>query len=105
MAWVDGFELGGNFYSLLFVLGTIIFTLFPGNLTQTLELMLPTYGCGVRAEPQDDGTMELSVKMVVQMDGKLRQSSDLVRVAKCKVPANMMSMNLEMMPYSERMHR
>lgn len=74
-------------------------------MTQVIELKLPTYGCGIRAEPQEDGTMELSVKIVVQMDGKLRQSSDLVRIAKCKVPSSMMSMNLEMMPYSERMHR
>lgn len=49
--------------------------------------------------------MELSVKIVVQMDGKLRQSSDVIRMARCKVPSNMMSMNLEILPYSERMHR
>lgn len=61
-------------------------------------MKLPTYGCGIRSVTQKDGTMELSVEIVVQMDEKLRQSSDVVRIAKCKVPSDMMNMNLLMVP-------
>ncbi|XP_055695233.1 uncharacterized protein LOC129797025 isoform X2 [Lutzomyia longipalpis] len=65
-----------------------------GNLTSTVTLRLPTSGCGVRSEPQEDGSMELSVRIVVQMDGKLRQSADVVKIAKCTLLTDMMSMNV-----------
>ncbi|XP_055716817.1 uncharacterized protein LOC129810394 isoform X1 [Phlebotomus papatasi] len=65
-----------------------------GNLTSIISLRLPTSGCGVRSEPQEDGSMELSVRIVVQMDGKLRQSADVVKIAKCSLPSDMMNMNV-----------
>lgn len=36
----------------------------------------------------------MSVKIMLQMDAKLRQSSDIIRRVKCNLPAKMMSMDL-----------
>lgn len=67
-----------------------------GNLTKTIELTLPISGCGVRSEYRSDGgAYELSVRLVVQMDGKLRQSTDVEKVVRCMVPDNMMDMTIQ----------
>lgn len=43
---------------------------------------------------KEDGELEMSVKIMLQMDAKLRQSSDIIRRVKCNLPAKMMSMDL-----------
>lgn len=43
---------------------------------------------------KEDGELEMSVKIMLQMDAKLRQSSDIIRKVKCNLPAKMMSMDL-----------
>lgn len=67
-----------------------------GNRSSAIEVNLPTTGCGVRSEPQPDGSMELSVRIVVQMDEKLRQRSDIERIIRCNLPDQMMDMNIAM---------
>lgn len=66
-----------------------------GNRTATVVMSMPTAGCGIRSEHRDDGTYELSVKLVMQMDGKLRQMSDIKTVVRCVLPASMMSINVD----------
>lgn len=66
-----------------------------GNSTKTIELTLPISGCGVRSEHRPDGAYELSVRLVVQMDGKLRQSTDVEKIVRCSVPDNMMDMSIQ----------
>lgn len=56
---------------------------------------MPTAGCGIRSEHRNDGTYELSVKLIMQMDEKLRQMSDVKTVVRCILPDNMMSMNID----------
>ncbi|XP_049310904.1 uncharacterized protein LOC105232226 [Bactrocera dorsalis] len=63
-----------------------------GNAHQNVTLRLPTSGCGVRAEPRADGVMELSVRVMLQMEQKLRQSSDILRTVRCKLPPTAMGM-------------
>uniref|UniRef100_A0A0A1XJ16 Putative regulator of ribonuclease activity n=1 Tax=Zeugodacus cucurbitae TaxID=28588 RepID=A0A0A1XJ16_ZEUCU len=63
-----------------------------GNAQQNVTLRLPTSGCGVRAEPRADGVMELSVRVMLQMEQKLRQSSDILRTVRCKLPPTAMGM-------------
>lgn len=63
-----------------------------GNAHQNITLRLPTSGCGVRAEPRADGVMELSVRVMLQMEQKLRQSSDILRTVRCKLPPTAMGM-------------
>lgn len=65
-----------------------------GNLTTSVSISLPTSGCGVRSEPRPDEVMEFSVRLVVQMDGKLRQMADVEKVVRCTVPSEMMTMNV-----------
>lgn len=65
-----------------------------GDLTSTVNLTIPISGCGVRSKPGPDGIMEVSVLVVIQMDGKLRQSADVIKLAKCSLPSDMMSMNV-----------
>ncbi|XP_061393068.1 uncharacterized protein LOC133328521 [Musca vetustissima] len=67
-----------------------------GTSERNITLRLPTSGCGVRVEPRSDGSMELSVRVMMQMEEKLRQSSDILRTIKCKLPQNAMGMNLAM---------
>lgn len=68
-----------------------------GNFTSSVELTIPTAGCGVRTQPLNDGTIEISVQIIIQMDGKLRQSADVRKIARCIIPSEMMGMNLDMM--------
>ncbi|XP_067637005.1 uncharacterized protein cyr [Eurosta solidaginis] len=63
-----------------------------GKAKQNVTLRLPTSGCGVRAEPRADGVMELSVRVMLQMEQKLRQSSDILRTVRCKLPSTAMGM-------------
>lgn len=67
-----------------------------GTSETNITLRLPTSGCGVRVEPRSDGSMELSVRIMMQMEEKLRQSSDILRTVKCMLPQNAMGMNLSM---------
>lgn len=46
------------------------------------------------SDGKEDGELEMSVKIMLQMDAKLRQSSDIIRRVKCNLPAKMMSMDL-----------
>lgn len=66
-----------------------------GNQTATVVMSMATAGCGIRSEHRDDGTYELSVKLVMQMDGKLRQMSDIKTVVRCILPAKMMSIDVD----------
>ncbi|XP_017088243.2 uncharacterized protein cyr [Drosophila bipectinata] len=59
-----------------------------------LNLRIPTSGCGVRAEPLDDGSMEYSVRVMLQMEQKLRQSTDILSSVRCQLPATEMGMSL-----------
>lgn len=59
-----------------------------------ITLRLPTSSCGVRVEPCPDGTMELSVHVMLQMEKKLHQSTDILRIMRCKLPMNAMGMTL-----------
>ena len=66
-----------------------------GTSSTNITLRLPTSGCGVRVEPKTDGSMELSVRIMMQMEEKLRQSSDILKTVKCKLPVNAMGMILK----------
>lgn len=59
-----------------------------------LNLRIPTSGCGVRAEPLDDGSLEYSVRVMLQMEQKLRQSTDILSSVRCQLPATEMGMAL-----------
>lgn len=48
----------------------------------------------IDSDAKEDGELEMSVKIMLQMDAKLRQSSDIIRKVKCNLPAKMMSMDL-----------
>lgn len=61
-----------------------------------MEINLPTSGCGIRSEPKSDGSLEMVVRLVIQMDEKLRQRSDLERMVRCNLPNQMMEMNIGM---------
>lgn len=67
-----------------------------GNRSTAVEINLPTSGCGIRSEAQTDGSLEMSVRLVIQMDEKLRQRSDLERMVRCNLPNQMMEMNIGM---------
>lgn len=70
-----------------------------GNYSTLVTLQLPTSGCGVRSVPKLDGSLEYSVKVMLQMDEKLRQSSDILKIVKCTLPASMMSMDVSSESY------
>ncbi|EDW65693.1 uncharacterized protein cyr [Drosophila virilis] len=59
-----------------------------------IALRVPTSGCGVRAEPLPDGSMEYTVRIMLQMEQKLRQSTDILRTVRCQLPAKAMGMPL-----------
>ncbi|KAH8416494.1 hypothetical protein KR222_006137, partial [Zaprionus bogoriensis] len=59
-----------------------------------IALRVPTSGCGVRAEPLPDGGMEYTVRVMLQMEQKLRQSTDILRTVRCQLPAKAMGMPL-----------
>ncbi|XP_030378360.1 uncharacterized protein LOC115626985 [Scaptodrosophila lebanonensis] len=66
-----------------------------------IALRLPTSGCGVRAEPMPDGGMEYTVRVMVQMEQKLRQSTDILRTVRCYLPPKAMGMPVPV-PVSSR---
>lgn len=61
-----------------------------------MEIHLPTNSCGVRSESRIDGLHEFSVHLVIQMDEKLRQSSDVQRIVKCSISKDLMATNIPM---------
>lgn len=69
---------------------------FLGNRSTSLEISFPTSGCGVRSDTQPDGTVEMSVRLIVQMDEKLRQQSDVEKQIRCTLPNEMMEMSIGM---------
>lgn len=76
-----------------------------GNRSNTVDIKLPTFGCGVRSEPRNDGSVELSVRMVIQMDEKLRQRADIEKTVRCLVPENMMEMKVTMQETHKKLLR
>lgn len=67
-----------------------------GNRSTSVEMNLPTSGCGIRSDMQSDGSMEMSVRLVIQMDEKLRQLTDMEKVVRCNLPNQMMEINIGM---------
>lgn len=67
-----------------------------GDYTSTVQIHLPTSGCGVRSESRIVGFYEFSVHLVIQMDEKLRQSSDLQRIVRCLISKDLMATNIPM---------
>ncbi|XP_016990214.2 uncharacterized protein LOC108052343 [Drosophila rhopaloa] len=65
-----------------------------GQDSTRLHLRIPTSGCGVRAEPLGDGSLEYSVRVMLQKEQKLRQSTDILSAVRCQLPANAMGMPL-----------
>lgn len=57
---------------------------------------MPTAGCGIRSDLQSDGSLEMSVRLVIQMDEKLRQLTDMEKVVRCNLPDQMMEINIGM---------
>lgn len=87
-------DLGKKFRGILFAKDFVEECRTRGNQANHVTLRIPTSGCGVRSEMGADGGLELSVKVMLQMDGKLRQRSDIEKVVKCKLPANMMMVDV-----------
>ncbi|XP_037049912.1 uncharacterized protein LOC119084162 [Bradysia coprophila] len=67
-----------------------------GDYSPTVEIHLPTSGCGIRSETPVDGLHEFSVHLIIQMDEKLRQSSDLQRIVRCSVSTEQMTTDIPM---------
>ncbi|XP_017064392.1 uncharacterized protein LOC108103434 [Drosophila eugracilis] len=65
-----------------------------GQDSTRLHLRIPTSGCGVRAEPLEDGSLEYTVRVMLQKEQKLRQSTDILSAVRCQLPANAMGMPL-----------
>ncbi|XP_070074813.1 uncharacterized protein cyr [Drosophila takahashii] len=65
-----------------------------GQDSTRLHLRIPTSGCGVRAEPLEDGSLEYTVRVMLQKEQKLRQSTDILSAVRCQLPANAMGMAL-----------
>ncbi|XP_015041655.2 uncharacterized protein cyr [Drosophila pseudoobscura] len=63
-----------------------------------LQLRIPTSGCGVRADPLADGGIEYTVRVMLQMEQKLRQSTDILSSVKCQLPPKAMGMPLPGVP-------
>ncbi|XP_068141161.1 uncharacterized protein cyr isoform X2 [Drosophila tropicalis] len=89
-------ELNRPFHGLLYAKDFPLECLTRGKDSMQLHLRLPTSGCGVRAEfsPDNGGIMEYSVRIMLQMEQKLRQSTDIWRTVKCHVPVHEMGMSL-----------
>lgn len=67
-----------------------------GNRSTSVEITLPTSGCGIRNDLQIDGSLDMSVRLVIQMDEKLRQRSDFEKLVRCNLPNRMLEMNIGM---------
>lgn len=74
----------------------------PGDYSSTVEIHLPTSGCGIRSETPIDGSHEFSVHLIVQMDEKLRQSSDLQRIVRCSISKDQMATDIPMATAANR---
>lgn len=72
------------------------FFLSIGNRSASIEISLPTSGCGIRNDLQIDGSLDMSVRLVIQMDEKLRQKTDFEKLVRCNLPNRMMEMNIGM---------
>ncbi|XP_063708948.1 cuticlin-6 [Culicoides brevitarsis] len=66
-----------------------------GNMTSTVSITLPTSSCGVRMIPRENDMMEMAVRIIIQMDGKLRQQVDMEKNIRCILPSDMMGMEVE----------
>lgn len=73
-----------------------VFIWIVGNRSTTVEISFPTSGCGVRSDAKPDGSVEMSVRLIIQMDEKLRQQSDLEKLIQCSLPNEMMEMKISM---------
>ncbi|XP_055380438.1 uncharacterized protein LOC129611359 [Condylostylus longicornis] len=87
-------DLGKKFRGIFFAKDFVHECRIHGNYSTFITLQLPTSGCGVRSVPKNDGTLEYSVKVMLQMDEKLRQSSDILKIVKCTLPTSLMSMDV-----------
>lgn len=87
-------QLSRNFRGLLYAKDFTLECRSRGQNTDHIQLRVPTSGCGVRAEPMPDGGMEYTVRIMLQMEQKLRQSSDILRTVRCQLPAKAMGMPL-----------
>lgn len=70
----------------------VSFLIVLGALKNTIDINLPTSGCGVRlnsyANDHGETLMSYKVILVAQQDRHLRQASDTERVVECIVPEN-----------------
>ncbi|XP_031621833.1 uncharacterized protein LOC116339889 isoform X2 [Contarinia nasturtii] len=89
-------DMGKTFKGIVFAKDFLDECRVKGNRSTAVEINLPSNGCGIRSEPQADGSLEMSVRLVIQMDEKLRQRSDLERYVRCNLPNEMMEMNIGM---------
>lgn len=87
-------HLSQNFRGLLYAKDFTLECRSRGQNAAHIQLRVPTSGCGVRAEPLPDGGMEYTVRVMLQMEQKLRQSSDILRTVRCQLPAKAMGMTL-----------
>lgn len=69
-----------------------LFSIMAGTLKNTINLSLPTSGCGVRLNSyvSEEGATVMSYKVVLvaQQDRHLRQASDTERTIECIVSEN-----------------
>lgn len=87
-------ELSRSFRGLLYAKDFPLECRSRGQDATQITLRVPTSGCGVRAEPLPDGGMEYTVRIMLQMEQKLRQSTDILRTVRCQLPAKAMGMPL-----------
>ncbi|XP_055909408.1 uncharacterized protein LOC129944185 isoform X2 [Eupeodes corollae] len=87
-------ELNKNFRGLLYAKDFPLECRARGTQHSNVTLKLPTSGCGVRSESKADGSLEMSVKVMLQIDDKLRQSLDILKRVKCVLPTNALGMNV-----------
>ncbi|KAJ6635223.1 hypothetical protein Bhyg_13807 [Pseudolycoriella hygida] len=73
-----------------------------GDYTSTVGIRLPTSGCGVRSDTRNDDQYEFSVHLVIQMDEKLRQSSDAHRIARCSISKDLMATDVPTVTESKK---
>ncbi|KAH8275911.1 hypothetical protein KR044_006351, partial [Drosophila immigrans] len=86
--------LNRNFRGLLYAKDFPLECRARGQDAAHIALRVPTSGCGVRAEPLENGGMEYTVRIMLQTAQKLRQSTDILRTVRCQLPAQAMGMPL-----------
>lgn len=91
-------ELNRAFHGLLYAKDFAHECRAHGTDERNVTLRLPTSGCGVRVEMhrQNDDVIELSVRVMLQIEEKLRQSIDILRTVRCKLPLMEMGLSLSM---------